>query len=72
MATKVAQMTAEELRDLIGAAVEQKLVELFGDPDEDLELTDALRRQLLRQKKAVAQGERGEAFEEVTARRGLG
>ncbi len=59
MATKVAQMTAEELRDLIGAAVEQKLVELFGDPDEDLELTDALRRRAVAPEEGCRPGRAG-------------
>ncbi len=63
MATRVAQMTADELKEIIGAIVEQKLVELFGDPDEGLVMTKTLRNRLLRQKKAVAKGERGELFE---------
>ena len=71
MATKVSQMTTDELRDLIGAVVEQKLVELFGDPDDGLEINDSLRRRLIRQKKAVARGERGEALEDVVKRLGL-
>ena len=71
MATKVAQMATDELKEVIGAAVEQKLLELFGDPDEGLVMTKTLRNRLLRQKKAVAKGERGELFEDVVARLGL-
>ena len=33
MARTVAEMTGKELRELVGAAVEQKIVELLGDPD---------------------------------------
>jgi hypothetical protein len=53
-------MTADELRELLGAVVEQKLLDLLGDPDEGLVVAESLRRRLLRQKKAVAKGERGE------------
>lgn len=71
MAAKVAQMTKDELKEIIGAVVEQKLIELFGDPDEGLVMAKSLRSRLLRQKKAVAQGERSESFEEVGTRLGL-
>ncbi|MBI2950829.1 hypothetical protein HYY27_01975 [bacterium] len=63
MATKVAQMTKEELRELIGELIEQKFAELIGDPDEGLPIRKSLRDRLLRQKRAVARGERGERFE---------
>lgn len=65
MATTVAQMTADELREMIGAVVEQKLIELFGDPDEGLVMTKTLRNRLARQRKAVAEGERGDLFDDV-------
>jgi len=71
MATKVVHMQADELKEMIGAIVEQKLIELFGDPDEGLVMTKTLRNRLLRQKRAVAKGERGELFEDVVVRLGL-
>lgn len=71
MATKVAQLTDDELRAIIGEVVEQKLLELFGDPDAGLVITKTLRNRLLRQKKATAKGERGELLESVVARLGL-
>jgi hypothetical protein len=71
MATTVGQMTTDELREMIGALIEQKLLELLGDPDEGLEIRKAVRDRILRQKKAVAGGERGELLEEVTRRLGL-
>lgn len=70
MNTKVSQMTVDELREVIGAVVEEKLRALF-DNEDDLELTDDLRERLLRQKKDVENGERGESFEDVAARLGL-
>jgi hypothetical protein len=68
MSTTVARMTKAELREMIGAVVEQKLVELFGDPDEALPLRASLRDRLVRQKAAVTRGERGERLEDVVRR----
>ena len=70
MAT-VAQMTKDELREMIETIIEQKLLELVGDPDEGLPLRESIRNRLLRQKEAVESGERGESFEEVVYRLGL-
>lgn len=70
MNTKVSQMTIDELREVIGAVVEEKLRALFDD-ENDLELTEKLRERLLRQKDETENGERGEAFEDVAARLGL-
>ncbi len=71
MADTVAQMTKEELRAMIETSVEQKLLEILGDPDEGLEVKKSVRDRLLRQRKAVAAGERGEPFEDVVRRLGL-
>ena len=71
MSVTVAQMSKEELKDIIAMTVEQKLLELLGDPDEGLEIRKSVRERLLRQKKAVAAGERGEQFEDVVRRLGL-
>ncbi len=68
MAKIVAEMTADELKQLVGLAVEQKLIELLGDPDEVFVLRESLRKRLLRQKRAVAKGERGELLEDVVRR----
>lgn len=68
MPKTVAEMTAEELKELVGFAVEQKLVELFGDPDDVLVIREPVRRRLLRQKEAVTQGERGEPFDDMVRR----
>lgn len=68
MARTVADMTAEELRELVGSAVEQKIFQLLGDPDAGLTLRENVRKRLLRQKRAVAKGERGEPLEAVARR----
>ena len=71
MAKTVADMTPEELHQLVGSAVEQKIVELLGDPDAGLVLHENVRKRLLRQKRAVAKGERGEPLEAVISRLNL-
>lgn len=71
MPTKVAQLTDDKMRAIIGEVVEQKLLELSGDSDAGLVITKTLRNRLLRQQKATAKGERGELLESVVARLGL-
>jgi hypothetical protein len=68
MAKLVAEMTAEELREVVGSAVEKIIVELLGDPDAGLEIREHVRERLLRQKRAVARGARGEPLENVVKR----
>ena len=68
MAKTVADMTATELRQLVSSAVEEKLMQLLGDPDEGVVLRENVRKRLLRQKRAVAKGERGESLEAVVRR----
>lgn len=68
MNVMVSQMSKDELKDIIAMTVEQKLLELLGDPDEGLEIRESIRQRLLRQKMAVAEGERGELFEDVIRR----
>lgn len=71
MATTMVQMTKDELREMIETVVEQKLLEMLDDPDEGLSIRGSVRDRLLRQKQAVAAGERGEPLEEVTRQLGL-
>ncbi len=65
------KITTDELRRLIDEALEEKLTEFFGDPDEGLELRDDLKQRLLRQKEATAKGERGMPLSEVVKELGL-
>ena len=58
----------EELKEMIETAVEQKLLELLGNPDEGLSIRKVVRDRLLRQKQAVIAGDRGEPFEDVVRR----
>ncbi|MFZ5820919.1 MAG: hypothetical protein ACOYYJ_13545 [Chloroflexota bacterium] len=65
------KITMDELRRLIDEALEEKLTDFFGDPDEGLELRDDLKRRLLRQKEATANGERGMPLSKVVKELGL-
>ncbi len=72
----LAQMTRDELKELIEdaveTAVEQKLLEILGDPDEGLEIRQRVRQRLLYQKQMVASGERGQEMKDVVQELGLG
>jgi len=67
----VAHMTKDELKEMIAAVIEQKLMELVGNPDQELTIRKKLQERLLIQKKAVANGERGELLADVAHRLGL-
>ena len=58
-------MSKDELREMIEASIEQELLEMLGDPDEGLEIRKSVRTRLSRQRKAVAEGKRGEPLEDV-------
>jgi len=72
MAVSVAKMTKNELTEIIESTVERKLLQLLGDPDQGLVLKKAIKDRLLRQRKAVAEGERGESLNTVVRRLRLG
>ncbi len=64
-------MTKDQFREMLGDTIEQKLIELLGDPDDGLAIRSSVRARLLRQKRMVARGERGEPLEDVARRLGL-
>jgi len=72
MAATVARMTKHELKEIIESTVEQKLLELLGDPDQSLVLKKTVKDRLLRQRKSVASGQRGESLALIVKRLGLG
>ena len=71
MVGTVAQMTKEELWEIIEMSIEQKLIEILGDPDEGLEIRESVRDRLLRQREAVAAGERGQPLDDIVQQLGL-
>jgi hypothetical protein len=70
MSTKVTELTVDEFRQVIENTVEQKLLEMFGDPDEGLELSEDIKARLNR---ARADKEAGRVItaQEVAAQLGL-
>ncbi len=71
MASTVGQMTPDELRELVETTIEQKLIEMFGDPDEGLELKPELRERIIRQRQEYVEGKRGHSLDQVTKRMSL-
>jgi len=71
----VAQMTLSEFKEMLEAVVEttveQKLLEILGDPDEGLQVKEAVQDRLLRQRETVASGQYGQSFEGVVKELGL-
>jgi len=73
MATStLAQMTKKEFTKILSDVVEQKLIELYGDPDEGLIIKDRLRKRLVLQKKATSKGDRGVDLSSAMKQLGLG
>ena len=72
----VAQMTRTEFKEMleavVEATVEQKLLEILGDPDEGLEIRETVRKRLLRQREAVIDGRYGKPFQDAVQELGLG
>jgi hypothetical protein len=53
------------LETVVEATVEQKLIEMFGDPDQGLVMREDVRERLLRQRQLVASGELGQSLDDV-------
>jgi hypothetical protein len=62
---------AEFLEAVVDESPERKLLEILGDPDEGLEIKEALRERLLVQKQAVSRGQRGQSLGDVVREIGL-
>jgi len=67
MSTTVAELTVDELKHIIQEAMEQKLAEMLGDPDEGLELRPEIEQRLRRSLAHVAAGGKTLSLEEITA-----
>jgi hypothetical protein len=61
----------EQIELFVEQAVDQRLSELLGDPDEGLELREELISRLREQQQRVAAGKLGIPFDEVRRRLGL-
>jgi hypothetical protein len=67
MSVKVAELTVDELTQVVQEAVEQKLIEILGDPDEGLELREEIKARLRRSLEAEQSGVEGIPAQEVAA-----
>jgi hypothetical protein len=72
---KIAEMTQTEFKEMLEAViettVEEKLLEILGDPDDGLELREAIRDRLIRQRMAVVNGQYGQPLEDLVSEMGL-
>lgn len=68
----VAEMTPDELKEMLGELIEDKLTEVLADPDQGLAVQEPVSARLKLQRSAVDRGERGESFDDVARRLGLG
>jgi len=65
---KVKELTVEQLKDLVQEAIEEKPVELIGDPDLGLELREEVKERLRSSLAARQRGEKGIPIDEVARR----
>ena len=68
---KVKELSVEQLIALIQEAVEEKLQEILGDPDQGLELKEHIKERLRRSLAAVESGEEGIPIGQVAKEVGL-
>jgi len=66
MSATVAEMNVDDLRELIGELLDEKLEEILGDPDSDLEIRPELRARLVQQMERVRAGDLGVTLAEIT------
>ena len=71
MATRVSDLSVDELRTIIQETVKQTFTELFLDPDDGLELQQDLKDALQRSLKAVQAGDETLSAESVADKLGL-
>jgi len=71
MRTTVIELTVDELKQIIEEAVEQKLSEMLGDPDEGLQLREEIKARLRRSLEAERRGTRGIPAQEVATQLGV-
>ena len=72
---KIADMTQTEFKEMLEAVVEttveEKLLEILGDPGDGLGLRGIVRDRLIRQRQAVVNGQYGQPLEELVSELGL-
>lgn len=69
--SNVADLTVDELKNLIREVVTQTIVEIFGDPDEGLELQEEIKERLHRSLAATQTSAKLIPAQDVAAKLGL-
>ena len=69
--SSVADLTVDELKSLIREVVTQTILELFGDPDEGLELREDIEERLRHSLAATEAGSETTPAQEVTTKLGI-
>lgn len=69
--SNVADLTVDELKNLIREVVTQTILEMFGDPDEGLELREEIQERLRHSLATTQAGAKGIPAQEVAAKLGL-
>ena len=68
---KVKELSVEQLKALIQEAVEEKLQEILGDPDQGLEVKEDVRERLKHSLATLERGEEGICIGQVAKEIGL-
>lgn len=69
--SNIADLSVEEFRNLIKEVVTQTILEIFGDPDEGLELQEEIKERLHRSLAQTQANGETRPVQEVAARLGL-
>lgn len=69
--SNVADLTVDELKNLIREVVTQTILEIFGDPDEGLELREEIKERLHHSLATIQTGAKLTPAQEVAAKLGL-
>lgn len=69
--SRVADLSVDEFRDLIKEVVAQTILEIFGDPDEGLELREEITERLHRSLAATQTNGQTQSAEDVATKLGL-
>ena len=64
-------LNSDDLKAVVFSLVEEKILEIFGDPEGDLEFSDELKARLRAQLARAASGDVGTPADEVKLRLGL-
>jgi len=68
---KVKDLNVDQLKALIEEVVQEKLIEILGDPDAGFELRDEVKERLRLSLAAVRSGQKGIPIDQIASQAGL-